>query len=280
VSERGGNLVVTVTFLNQKGGVGKTSSCFHLSGTLARSGLRVLMVDDDPQASLTQGFLGPVGASRVHPGASVAALFEPGADPAPEALVMPTAFERIAIVPGSIALTEWNITPRDRWAGSQDGLGRFLAGVAGDYDVTLIDCPPNLHLCSWAALAASDFIVVPLQAEDFGSQGLAPVEESIEAVRARVNPKLRVAGYLLTMFDKRLGLHLTYEALLRELYGDSVFAAKVPRAKDYPEAVAARAPLALWKPKVAPAKALQAVADEMLTRVGLGADGVTERGAA
>lgn len=272
--------MVTVTFLNQKGGVGKTSSCFHLSGTLARAGRRVLMVDNDPQSSLTQGFLGPVGASKVHPGSSVAALFEPGADPVPEALIVPTAFPGVKIVPGSIALTEWNITPRKLWAGSQDGLQRFLAGVAGEFDVTFIDCPPNLHLCSWAALAASDFIVVPLQAEDFGSQGLAPVEESIEAVRTVINPRLRLAGYLLTMFDRRLGLHLTYEALLRELYGDAVFASVMPRAKDYPEAVAARTPLALWKPKAAPTKALQTVADELMVRVGLAASGVLERGAA
>jgi len=261
--------VVTVAFLNQKGGVGKTSSCFHLSGTLAKSGRRVLLVDNDPQASLTQGFLGPVAASRVNPAASVAALFEPGADPMPEALILQTSFERVHIVPGSIALTEWNITPRAQWGASQDGMQRFLAGVTGDYDITLIDCPPNLHLCSWSALAASDFIVVPLQAEDFGSQGLAPVEESIETVRTRVNHRLRLAGYLLTMFDKRLGLHLAYESMLREMYGDAVFTTVIPRAKDYPEAVAARTPLALWKPKGAPAKALEALAGELLVRLGV-----------
>lgn len=258
----------TITLLNQKGGVGKTSTCFHLSATLARAGRRVLLVDNDPQASLTQGFFGPDGMRSIPPRATVAAAYEPDADPAPETLIRPTGVPGVSIVPGSVALTDWNLPPRLDWGGAQFGLRAFLRDVAESFDIALIDCPPNLHLCSCAALIASDRIVVPLQAEDFGSQGLAPVLECVETVQAGANPGLALAGFLLTMFDKRLAVHLTYEAILRESYGTRVFAGNVPRAKDFVEAVACRRPIALHKPRSAAARAVEAVAVEFLDRVG------------
>jgi chromosome partitioning protein len=269
-----------LTFLNQKGGVGKTSSCFHLAGALARGGRRVLLIDNDPQASLTQGFVGPSSSLAIPAASSVAALYQPGADPMPEALVMATGFPGVWLVPGSIHLARFNKLPDDVWPDSQDGLRSFLRAVDTEFDLAMIDCPPNLHLCSWAALVASDTIVVPLQPEDFGSQGLAPVQESIEAVQAGPNPGLRLAGYLLTMVDRRLTVHLTYEAMLREMYGTAVFEAVFPRAKDYVEAVAARRPVGHYKPKAAAARAVVAIADELLRRAGLVDDAGRERGAA
>jgi chromosome partitioning protein len=271
----------TITLLNQKGGVGKTSTCFHLSATLAKAGRRVLLIDNDPQASLTQGFFGPEGMRAFRPEATVAATYDLDADLAPETLIRPTDVSGVSIVPGSIALTDWNLPPRMDWGGVQFGLGAFLREAGAAFDVALIDCPPNLHLCSCAALIASDRIIVPLQAEDFGSQGLAPVLECVESVQAGPNPKLVLAGFLLTMFDRRLAVHTTYEVLLREMYGPDVFAAHVPRAKDFVEAVACRRPVTLHKPRSAAAKAIGAVADEFLTRVGLTApDTAAERDAA
>ena len=272
--------MITITFLNQKGGVGKTSSCFHLAGTLAKGGRHVLLIDNDPQASLTQGFLGPDTTRAIAPEVTVAALFEPGADPAPESLIMPTSIEGVALVPGSIALSHFNKSPGEVWTDSQDGIRSFAEAVGADFDLALIDCPPNLHLCSWAALVASDHIVVPLQAEDFGSQGLIPVLDAIAAVQGGPNPGMGLAGFLLTMFDRRLGVHVAYEAMLRDLYGADVFAAVLPRAKDFVEAVAVRRPVGLYKPKSAAAKSLAAVADELLVRAGLVARNLEERGAA
>jgi chromosome partitioning protein len=272
--------MITITFLNQKGGVGKTSSCFHLAGALAKGGRRVLLLDNDPQASLTQGFFGPEATRAISPAETIAALYEPGAEPPPEQLIRPTGFDGISLIPSSIALTRFNKFHDEEWADSQDGIRSLAAVVVGDFDLALVDCPPNLHLCSWAALVGSDRIVVPLQAEDFGSQGLMPVVEAIEAVQAGPNSGLGLAGFLLTMFDKRLSVHVTYEMMLRELYSADVFAAVVPRAKDFVEAVAARTPVGFYKPKSAAAKAVAAVADELLERVGLVAPGREERGAA
>ena len=139
--------------------------------------------------------------------------------------------------------------------------------LADEFDLVLIDCPPNLHLCSAAALVASDAIVIPLQAEDFGAQGLGPVRAAISAVQSSANPDLRLAGYLITMYDKRLGIHLAYEGMLREMFKDDVFAAQFPLAKDFKEAVASRQPISHYKPKSAAAKSSQVVAEELLTRL-------------
>jgi len=259
--------VPVVTMLNQKGGVGKTSACHHLAGTLAKAGHRILLVDNDPQASLTQGFWGPDATRAIDPDESVAALYAPHLAAIPAALIRPTGFDNVAIVPGSEDLTRYNITPAADWARSQRGMADFLDEVRGAFDIVLVDCPPNLHLCSWAALVASDHLVVPVQAEDYGAQGLGPVQRSVQAVRSGPNPALGLLGYLITMFDKRLAIHLAYETLLRQMYGPDVFAAAFPLAKDFKEAVAARQPISHYKPKVAAAKATRAVADELLARI-------------
>jgi chromosome partitioning protein len=259
--------VLTIAFLNKKGGVGKTSTCHHLAGTLARGGKRVLLLDADPQASLTQGFWGPEAMRSIPAGASVASLFDPEGEPIPEALIRPSGFDGIDLVPGSEFLTPHNHPDTDRWAPSQDGIRDFLSGVDG-YDLVLIDCPPNLHLCSWAALVAADAVVVPLQAEDYGAQGIASVQAAVAAVQVHANPSLRLLGYLITMFDKRLGIHTMYEGLLRQLYGADVFSNPFPMAKDFKEAVAARQPISHYKPKSAAAKATAAVATELLERIG------------
>jgi chromosome partitioning protein len=259
----------TVTFLNQKGGVGKTSTTFHLAGTLSRSGKRVLLIDNDPQASLTQGFFGPSGLAKVAPEASVSALYVPDSAPVPDLVLVPTGVPGVTLVPGAEgALNRYNVSDGAAWADGQWCLREFLSVVSGDFDLALIDCPPNLQLCSWAALVGSDAVVVPLQPEDFGSQGLKPVNRAIASARP-LNPSLSLAGYLLTMVDRRYSVHTSYEIKIRELYGPRVFSNVVPRAKDFPEAVGARLPVSLYKPRSAAAKSVQALADELLTRVDL-----------
>jgi chromosome partitioning protein len=256
-----------ISLLNQKGGVGKTSTTHHLAGTLALMGKRVLLVDNDPQASLSQGFWGPVVTAGLDPASTVAALYA-GLDPFPEQVVRPSGVAGIDIVPGSKAATDYNVPrPQDVPAGSQGCLRSLLAEVRGVYDLVLIDCPPNLHLCSWAALVASDYLVVPLQPEDYGAQGLGPVQESVDLVANGPNPGLRLLGFLLTMYNARFAIHKMYEALLREQYGNAVFGARVPYATDFKEAIARRQAVAQYKPRGASAKAVRALADELLGRL-------------
>ena len=142
----------------------------------------------------------------------------------------------------------------------------FLAEARDGYDLVLIDCPPNLHLCSWAALVAADAVVVPLQAEDYGAQGIASVQEAVAAVRSHANPSLHLLGYLITMFDKRLGIHTMYEATLRAALRRRGFHQRVPARQGLQGGRAARLPISHYKPKSAAAKATAAVADELLER--------------
>ena len=257
---------ITVAMLNRKGGCGKTSSCHHLAGAFARDGKRVLLVDMDPQASLTQGLLGPQATEDMDKRFTVAALFDDAHDPDPDEIVRPTAFERISLAPGSNALDDYNV-PRPQETGElQLALRRFLRETESDHDVTLIDCPPNLSLCSWSALLAADLVVVPVQAEDYGAQGIIYIQRAFDLAVAHHNPRLRLAGYLVTMFNKSLGIHAAYDHQLRALYGDQVFRSVIPLAKDYKEAVAARQPVGSYKPRSAAAKAVKAVADELLER--------------
>src|SRR4051812_36267441 len=136
---------ITVALLNRKGGCGKTSTCHHLAGAFAKDGRRVLLADLDPQASLTQGIFGPQMTEAMPKRRTVAGLFDDGYDPEPDDLIIPTPFDRIAIIPGSNHLDDHN-TPRPHEAGDvQLTLRRFLKEAAGSFDIALVDCPPNLH---------------------------------------------------------------------------------------------------------------------------------------
>lgn len=262
-----------ISAANLKGGVGKTSTIVHMAGTLAGLSKRVLVVDNDPQSSATAGFLGAQATRQLDPGATIAAIHA-GDDPFPERVIRPAGFEQIELLPGSRFAADHN-TPAPHRAPYEDQvrLRDFLATVRDRYDLVLIDNPPNLHLATWSSLTASDYYIVPVQPEDFGSQGTVDVIESAELVRARTNPGLTLLGFVISMYVARRAVHRLYEEQLRASYGELVFTAPVPSATDYIEAIAARRPVAFHKPRGAAAKAIRAVVEELLDRmVHAGAD--------
>jgi chromosome partitioning protein len=261
--------LAVLTMLNQKGGVGKTSTCYHLAGTLSQLGRRVLLVDNDPQSSLTQGFLGPNAARRLDPSETIAGVYSQ--DALPGQVVRPSGIAGVDLVAGSRRAASFN-TPDPHLADwpLQVALRDFLADAAAPYDLVLIDCPPNLHLCSWAALVASDALVVPLQPEDFGAQGIADVRESIDLVTCGPNPALRLLGFLVTMVNPRLAVHRGYEKLLRDTYGGDVFETTVPISTDFKEAIMQHKPVSLYKPRGAAAKGMRGLAEELGRRLAHG----------
>ena len=153
-----------------------------------RVGRRVLLLDNDPQASLSQGFWGPIATADLDPAATIAALYA-GPAPFPEQVIRPAGVPGIDLVPGSKHATRYNVPePHATPFEAQHGLRSFLEEVRDCYDLVLIDNAPNLHLCSWAALVASNYLIVPLQAEDYGARVCGPVQESVDLVRTGPNP--------------------------------------------------------------------------------------------
>jgi chromosome partitioning protein len=272
--------VPVITLLNQKGGVGKSSTTFHLGGTVAKLGRRVLLVDNDPQSSLTQGLIGPDATALLPPGETIAALYR-GEPVYPASLVQPTAFANLDLLPGSEHAGQFNRPhPHAEPWELQVTLVDALDDLRRQYDLILVDCPPTLQMASWAALAASDGLIVPVQPEDYGSQGLAAVRRSIELVRKTINPRLRIIGLLITMYTGRRAVHQLYEKTLRELYGDEVFATTIPHSADIPEATMLRKPLAWHKPRGAATKVLEALAGELLARLESDSTAATQEEAA
>lgn len=259
--------VIAVT--NMKGGVSKTSTCHHVAGTLALMGRSVLLLDNDPQSSLSQGFWGPSAALSIDPAETIASVYT--GDAFPERIIRPSGVAGIDLVPGSIHSTRHNVpVPEEAAWDAQTSLRTFLEDVRDCYDVVLIDTPPNLHLCTWASMVASDYVLIPLSPEDYGSQGLVEVMGSVARVVAGPNPDLKMLGILLTMVASRRAIHALYEERIRAGYGDAVFTARVPEAADFPESIARRLPIAQYKPRSAAAKAIRAVAEELLSRFDLG----------
>jgi chromosome partitioning protein len=278
----------TVAFVNKKGGVGKSSCVMHLGGILASRGVRTLLVDADPQASLSQGLLGPRETLEMDPMSTLAALYEPGSPLTIRDIIQEVGRPNLGLVVGHDRMTDVN-HPKP-W---ERGLEQFilrdaLATVADDWDVCLIDCPPHIQACAWAGLVAADGVVIPAQLEDYGVQGITMIQDSIDRARSLANPGLTLLGFLPSMVQKTLTIHTNYDADLRAAYGDDVFTAVVPAAKDFKEAVTLRRSVIEYKPKSAASKAAEAVADEMMARLadrcgGAGEPtlvGIEERGAA
>jgi chromosome partitioning protein len=257
--------IISATAL--KGGVGKTTLVHHAAGALALAGKRVLCIDNDAQSSLSSGLFGPAAVEQLDPASTVAALYA-GLDPMPEQIIRASGIPGIDVVAGSMAAAKYNLPePFTAPIALQTCLRSFLAEVRDQYDVILIDNPPNLQAASWAALVASDYLVVPVVPEDYGSMSLSPVLESVRLMIAGPNPSVVLLGLILTMVQPRLSVHVAYEQVLRGIHGDGVFATRVPLAADIKEAISQRKTVTHYKPRGASAKVFKALVDEMLARI-------------
>jgi len=249
-----------VALCNQKGGVGKTTSTINLGAALAEYGRRVLLVDFDPQGALSVGLgVQPHQLDRT----AYNLLME--RDVAIDDILLKTAVPGMDLLPSNIDLSAAEVQLVGEVAREQT-LSRVIRPVVDEYDFILIDCQPSLGLLTVNALTAANEVIVPLECEFFSLRGVALLIDTIDKVRERLNPDLKLAGILATMYDGRT-LH-GREVFVRvvEAFGDEVFDTVISRTVRFPETTVAGEPITTWAPTSAGAKAYRNLAREVLAR--------------
>lgn len=255
-----------ISVINQKGGCAKSSTCFHTAGYFAKNGYRVLLIDADPQGSLSQAFFGSATVEAFTAGQTLSAIFDDTCFAVSvDKLKLATHIEGIDIVPANLHLGKHNVPEPTDTRMSQFALATLLE-TASEYDIVLIDCPPNLYQCSWNALLASDYVTIPMMADDFGVQGLRTVQEAI-ILAQQLNPRLALLGQVLTKFDRRVGIHREYESVLRRIYGDQIFTTVIQEASAFKMAVAAKMPVTHYRSWSRATRQTKSLALEMIERM-------------
>lgn len=249
-----------ISFANQKGGVGKTTSAVSVAACIAKRGKQVLLVDMDPQGNATSG----VGIEKKHIKNTVyEALI--GAVSSKDAVV-PTKFKNLSVMPSTISLAgaEFDLQDFDH---REACAKRILEPLRDSYDYIIIDCPPTLGLLTVNALVASDGVVIPMQCEYYALEGLSQLMISIKRVRKLYNPSLQLTGILLTMYNGRLILTTQVVAELKKYYADKLFKIPVTRSVKLSEAPGFGEPICYYEPSGKSALQYMMIAKELTLRI-------------
>ncbi|MDR1266181.1 MAG: ParA family protein [Propionibacteriaceae bacterium] len=251
---------VVLALCNQKGGVGKTTTAINLGAALVELGRRVLLVDFDPQGSLSVG----LGLNPSDLELSVYnLLLRPGEDP--RQAVVCSQMLGLDVLPANIDLSAAEVQLVSEVAREQS-LSRVLSGLKADYDVIMIDCAPSLGLLTINALTAADGVIIPLETEFFALRGVAMLTDTIAKVTDRLNPKLRLIGILGTMFDARTLHNREVMERVVEAFGDLVFHTAIRRTVKFPETTVAGEPITTYASDSPAARQYRDLALEVLWR--------------
>jgi len=243
--------------VNQKGGVGKTTTAVNACAYMALAGARVLLVDSDPQANATSG----LGIDRkTLQNSTYSVLID---NVSVTKAMAPTAVANLMILPATSDLAGADIELMPRIS-RETFLRRALSAVRQDFDVIVIDAPPSLGLLTLNALVAADAVLIPIQTEYYALEGMSQLMNTIELVKAQLNPTLEIARVILTMFDYRTRLSKQVVDEVKEYFKDKVARTVVPRNVRLSEAPSHGLPIALYDPKSQGAAAYQSIAQEVL----------------
>jgi chromosome partitioning protein len=249
-----------IAMVNQKGGVGKTTSTVNLGAALAGYGRRVLLVDFDPQGAVSVSL-------GINPNELDLTIYNLLTDPECHVgdVILSTDIVNLDLLPSNIDLSAAEVQLVSE-VGREHSLARALRPVMGEYDVILIDCQPSLGLLTVNALTAAEGVVIPMETEYFALRGVALLKDTIDKVATRLNPDLRIIGVLPTMFDPRT-LH-SREVLqtVRQAFGDAVFRTTINRTIKFPDAAVAGEPITAFAPGSGGADAYRQLAREVLAR--------------
>ncbi len=247
-----------ISIINQKGGVGKTTTCVNLAAFVAAKGYKTLLIDEDAQGNSTSGLSKDLKIR----GNLFDVLLN---DVPPKEAISPTAVKKLSILPSSIDLAgaEIEIAQVEE---RESLLKRKISSLKEEYDYIFIDCPPSLGLLTLNALVASDSVIVPIQAEFYALEGLSQLVKTVQVVVRKFNPSLRLLGILLTMFDGRTNLSMQVAEEVKKYFGNKVFKTVIPRTVKLSEAPSFGEPIMTYAPKSKGAEAYQKLCREVLKR--------------
>ena len=248
-----------ISLVNQKGGVGKTTTCVNLAAYVANSGKKVLLVDMDPQGNASSG-LGVVKNSELK---TIYNVID-GEIQIKDAIA-PTVLKNLFIIPSTVDLAGAEIE-LVQVNNREKVLKENLDNIKDNYDYIMIDCPPSLGLLTINALTASDTVLIPIQCEFYALEGLSQLMNTVKLVKKHLNPDLEIEGVVMTMKDNRSNLVQQVSEQIRQYFGKKVFETTIPRNIRLAEAPSHGIPIYLYDSKCAGANAYKEMADEFLRK--------------
>ena len=263
----------TIAIINQKGGVGKTTTCINMGACLAKAGKKVLLIDMDPQGNATTGlgipkhveFVNEFGKKDVRPTLNIYSVLCGKVDALNKELIKETEMPGLYLIPSSIDLSAIEMEMNDM-PNREKVLEKAIEPLRGKYDYIFLDCPPSMSLITINSMVAADSALIPIQCEFYAMEGLAQLLDSIKIIKKLLNPKLSVSHVLLTMYSGRYKLHQQVAEEIEKYFGNRLLKTKIPVNIRLAEAPSFGKPIILYDKRCAGAVAYQRATEEFLAR--------------